>query len=394
MSLNNVNITYAASGLGSPAVGEDFISGMIFYSAGYPSGFNAGHRIFPILSVADAEALGIVTNLSPTELDYMHYHIAEYFRANPTGSLFVMVTTDVALTSPSTNSYGEIVTLQNYANGKIRQIGIFERTIAFSEPNLTLIQAKVTASTTDNKPLEVIYQANFAGVTLSGLADLNSSFAKNVTVCIGQDGAGDGAALYTALGKSVGCAGLMLGAVSSALVSTSVAWVDKFQMATTEMDTLAFVEGTLYSALSTNAIELLNSKHYVFLRKFVGISGSYFNNDYTAVTATSDYHTIHLNRTIHKVAREVRARLLPSVSSPIYINADGTISLLSISFFKSECETALSYMVTSSELSQYKVIINAAQNVLSTGMLNINVQVIPVGVADFIDVQVGFVLSI
>lgn len=380
--MNNVNIIYSPSGLGSPAVGEDFISGMIFYGA------TAATSPTLILSVSDVEGLGYTTGTSSSYNDYIHYHVSEYFRANPTGNIYFQVINGTAST------YSELTSLQNFSLGKLRQCAIFDKDKTFNTLTLPTIQTQIDGLVTDNKPLEVIYQANFVGLTLSTLTDLNASNAKNISVCLGQDGAALGASLYTALGYTIGCAGLTLGAISSALVSTSIAWVQNFNMATTEMDTLAFGNGTLYTSLSTNAITLLDTKRYTFLRKFVGISGSYFNNDYTAITTTSDYSTVHLNRTIHKVAREVRSRLLPSISAPIYFNQDGTIALTSILFFKSEAETALSQMVTNSEISKYKVIINSAQNVVSTKTLSIGIEVIPVGVADVINVSVGFTLSI
>jgi len=392
--MNNVNINYSTSGLGAPAAGEDFISGMIFYTNAYPSGFSSTAQTADILSLSQAEGLGITANTlvnvsAATNLDILHYHISEFFRANPTGELWTMIQT-----SASTGSYAEVVQLNNASGGKIRQIGIWEA-ITFASSNLAAIQTQVTSTITNNKPLEVIYTANFSAVTdLTTLTDLSTLNAPNVSVAFGQDGANLGAALYTKLSKTIGCVGLALGAVSSALVSESIAWVQNFNMSNVEMDTLAFGNGSLYTAASDNLVSQIDIKQYLFLRKFVGISGSYFNNDYTAISVTSDYSSIKRNRTIHKAAREVRARLLPSVAAPIFFNADGTISAYSIGFFESEANTALAAMVSASEISQYKTIINPKQNVQSTKILNLTVQIVPVGSADVIDVNLGFVLSV
>jgi hypothetical protein len=509
---NNVNIIYSPSGLGTPAVGEDFISGMIFYPpvaspAVMPSGFTSGipQEIF---GLSQAEGLGItntsigetkasgggiaitaagatgdtvtisintgsmfgtivlgtyanlasdsintvaagarasinanningftatgtganvtivapagtgvagnaflpvvavtgaITTASPvvlsggvaSNIDPMWYHISEFFRANPTGTLWTMV----MATSSASSSYSEIQTIQTYAAGKIRQVGIFE-TVAFSSTYLGLMQTQAHLLETNNKPLEVVYQGNFKAVSdLTSLTDLNTLTAQNVTATFAQDGGnsnlGGGFRMFLASGYTIGSVGLTLGAVSSALVSTSIAWIQNFNMdGGTEMDTLAFANGTLLTAVSDNLINNIDSKNYVFIKKFVGIAGSYFNNNYTSVVTTSDYSNISNNRTIHKAARNVRARILPSLASPVYFNSDGSIALYSIAFFQDEANTALSFMQAAGEISQYNVIINAKQNVLSTKTLTMNVQIVPVGVANIININLGFVLSV
>jgi hypothetical protein len=506
---NNVNIIYSPSGLGTPATGEDFISGMIFYSSVLPSGFTSGvpQEIFGLqqaaslgitnTSIGETKASGggiIVTNAGATgdkitvsidtqsmfgiielgsyanlasdtintvaagltasinassikgftatvvgaditiiapaqtglagnaflpilsstggitwnlssiavlsggiasKIDPIWYHISEFFRANPTGTLWTLIST----TSSSSSAYAEISTIQNVAIGKIRQLGIFE-TIAFSTSNLSLMETQAKALETNNKPLEIVYQGNFKAVSdLTTLSDLQALTAQNVTATFGQDGAntnlGGGLRLFLASGYSIGCVGLILGAISSALVSTSIAWVQNFNMDNgSEMDVLAFANGTLLSSVSDNLINNIDSKNYVFLKKFVGVSGSYFNNNYTSISNTSDYSSISNNRTIHKVARNVRARLLPSLASPVYFNKDGSIALYSIAFFQDEANTALSFMKAAGEISDYNTIINAKQNVLSTKTLTIGVQIVPVGTANVINVNLGFVLSI
>jgi hypothetical protein len=504
MALNNVYVKYSSSGLGSPAVGEDFISGMIFYTSAYPSGFSQSAQTADILSLSQAESLGItntsigeirasgtttitgsgntgniatiivstlvfgnvtlgayavaaadtttliatglaasinagtlthgffatslnavVTVVAPVQTgvangfvfantvtgtvtlsnsafaggvaswcDPIHYHISEYFRSNPTGEIWTMFST----TGSSTSQYSEVVSLVNTSAGKIRQVGIYEE-IAFATANLGLIQTQITACVANNKPISAFYQADFSSVTnLTSLTDLTTLSAPNVTTCIGQDGGninlGGGYRLWMARNKSVGSMGLNLGATSFANVNENTAWVGKFNMDNgAEMDTLAFANGALYSAQSDNLITQIDSKAYTFLRKFVGIGGSYFNNNNTCITPTSDYSNVSNNRVIQKASREVRSRLLPLVASPVYFNPDGTIALYSIAHFKNECDIALGFMISAGEISQFKTIINPRQNILSTKNLAVTIQIIPSGNSDIITVSLGFVLN-
>lgn len=386
--MNNVNIVYSPSGLGTPATGQDFISGMIFYGA--PSGLT-----FQALSIQDAVTAGITANTianvsAATFNDVIYYHINEYFRGNTTGQLFVQT-----VTSGSSGSYAEIVSQQNASGGIIRQVGIFE-TASYTglTTNLQAIQGQINTNIANNMPMEVLYNPNFSGLTnLNSLTDLSTQLNPNVSVMLGQDGANLGAALFTKLGYSIGCMGICLGRVSAANVANSIAWVANNNVADVEDATPAFSNGTLYTNVSTNTISNIDAKQYIFFRTFVDLSGTYFNNDYTANLSTSDYSSIHLNRVIHKAARSVRSSLLPSLASPVYFNTNGTIALNSVVYFQSLCNVALSTMVSNNELSQYKVIINSAQNVLATKTLVITLQLIPVGVANTITVNLGFVLS-
>lgn len=389
---NNVYITYSSSGLGTPAIGSDFKSGLIFFGApSLPYGFS-GSNIQEILSVNQASSLGInyaSSTSAATYTDVITYHIAEAFRANPTLDLWVMITTGTS----SSSTYSEIVTLQNATNGELRQIGIYEQ-VAFNVNNLNSIQGQINTNIANNKPCEAVYQCNYSGMTLTSLTDLNTANAQNVTVCLGQDGGNVGAALYPVIGKSIGMVGLTLGAISSAIVSESIGFVQNFNMDLVEMDTLAFANGALYSAQDDNLITAIDNKNYTFLRKIVGTVGSYFNSDTTAIVSTSDYSNVHNNRTIHKAHRVLRSAMAPSISAPVYFNADGTMALYSIASFKGICDAALAQMVSASELSKYKTIINASQNVLSTKRLDITVELLPVGVANRIYINLGFVLSI
>jgi hypothetical protein len=60
MGLPNVTFIKAQGGLGRPLLGEDHISGFVFYDNNLPSGFSSSDRIKQIFQIQDAEALGIV----------------------------------------------------------------------------------------------------------------------------------------------------------------------------------------------------------------------------------------------------------------------------------------------------------------------------------------------
>jgi hypothetical protein len=325
-------------------------------------------------------------------IDTLYYHISEYFRIQAKGQLYVGLYEEEA----STYTFAALTTMQNYAMGEIKQAMVFEKNVAFSAAQCAALQAIATANEAVYKPLQIMLNAEISATgSVATLVDLSTQTAPNVSVCIAQDGANDGYYIYKATGKSVGSIGAMLGAVSLAVVSESIAWVGKFNMALgSELDTIAFSNGQLYSALADSQFESLNNYSYTFLRKLTGIAGSYWSDSRTTITQASDYATIENNRVYQKITRVVRANMLPALSSPLKVNADGTLTAGTIGYFETLANNPLVQMEADGELSAHKIIINPAQDVLATSTLELTLQNVPLGVARIIKVNVGFVKSV
>lgn len=322
-----------------------------------------------------------------SDIDILHYHISEFFRLQPKGKLYVSLqaTADVG-------TFSKITDMQNFAVGEIKQLGVYYKSNAFATSHCNAIQSIVTALAAVDKPISsVIVAGEVSGTAdITTLSNLKLLSDPNVSVCVGQDGAATGFKLFKATGKSITNMGEMLGAVALTKVSDSIAYLGQFQVSTSELDVVAFANGQLWTSLSDSALTNLDSYGYTFLRKVVGLSGTYHNRPYTCVSATSDYSFIQSNRTIDKAIRSCRALLLPETGSPIKVNADGTLTNDVIGYFSGLCQQALDTMVSNSELSNYQVLIDPTQDVLSTGILEITVQLLPIGTADFIEVNIGF----
>ena len=325
-------------------------------------------------------------------IDTLHYHISEYFRIQAKGEMYVGLYEEEA----STYTFAALTLMQNYASGAIKQMAVFEKNVAFAAAQCAALQAIATANEAVYKPMQIMLNAEISATgSVATLVDLSTQTAPNVSVCIAQDGANTGYYIYKATGKSVGSIGAMLGAVSFAVVSESIAWVGKFNMALgAELDTIAFSNGQLYSALADSQFESLNNYSYTFLRKLTGIAGSYWSDSKTTVTPTSDYSTIENNRVYQKITRVVRANMLPALSSPLKVNADGTLTNATIGYFETLANNPLVQMEADNELSAHKIIINPAQDVLATSTLELTLQNVPLGVARIIKVNVGFVKSV
>lgn len=322
-----------------------------------------------------------------SDIDILHYHISEFFRLQPKGKLFV----DLEATA-DVGTFAKITALQNYAQGGINQLGIYQKSAAFATSQCNAIQGVVATLESNHKPLIVILGAEISATTdiTTLTTNLHTLSDPQVSVTIAQDGANVGNHLWKATGKSITNVGEALGAVALSKVSESIAWLGKFQVAGSELDTLAFANGQLLNNLSDGVVTSLDTQGFMLLRKIVDYAGSFHNRPYTCVALTNDYAFIHINRTFYKSIKNLRATVLPAVGSPVKVNTDGTLTGDVINFFKSLAGQGLDVLLNNGELSDYSVTIDPTQNVVSTGILYITIQLLPVGVSDFITINIGF----
>ncbi len=329
---------------------------------------------------------GVASVLKP-----IHYHIQEYFRANPKGDLYV----GLYPVPVGAYDFTEIQTVQQFANGKIKQIGAYYKATQTST-HVTAAQAVATALEVLNMPLVIGISGDCSATTIGALTDLATLTAPQVFINVGQDGANIGNDIFRSMAKSIGSIGAQLGTISKSAVSQSIAEVGAFNVVTgAELDVIAFTTGELYSAQSQTALGNLENKKYTFLvKQQPGLAGSYWNYAYTAVTLANDFSTIERNRTIYKAIRGGRVALLPLLNARLTLNANGTLTPQSIEGYKSVLEPGLDDMQTSGDLSGSGIVINPAQNVLATSKVAITLKLLGVVIGKDIEVGIGFVAKL
>ena len=388
MALSDITFIRGESGLGRPLASQDHISGLIqwFTNANLPSGFATSDRIKTVFQIEDAEALGIIEGSAVHGI--LWYHINEYFVAQPQGELFV------GLFDSASIDYSDVETVQVFANGRIRQIGVFDLT-TYAAATTTTLQTSADALKVVHTPLHIIYAADFTSATLSTIADLRALSNENVSVILGEDGNAAGAALAVSASTSVTALGAVLGTVALSNVHENIGWIAKFQVSQNlEFDEPAFADGTLVKDTSTSLQSALQDKGYIFLRKHVGIDGTYFNDSCTAISVSNDLAYIENNRTLDKAVRGVRTFVLPNLNGPVVVNADGTLQEETIAVFKNDTDRALEAMERDGEISSFITLIDPLQDVLTTSKVEITVKIVPVGVARQIEVKIGFTVSV
>jgi Protein of unknown function (DUF2586) len=321
------------------------------------------------------------------------YQVSEYFRQNPSGVLWVGFFSSVSST------FADIVTLQNAAKGAIRQIGIFDPTSTSASTlaaNVTLIQAQAAALFANYTPVVVHYAPNIKATSdLSTLVNLQTKSAYYVSVVLMQDGGAAGAQLFINSGISMANLGCSLGVTSTANVNQCIGEIGAFNITNdVEMSIPAMANGNLISSLTTGLLTQLDAYRYMFATGVPNISGTYIVEDWSSISQTSPYYRQSRNRTMNKAIRLVYAAVIPLLKSQIELNADGTISAVSVAKFTGVILPVIAQMKAAGEVSNMTVTLNASQNIISTGKLVMAVAIQPTITADFIECDMSFVAKI
>jgi hypothetical protein len=361
--------------------------------AGLGIWLNTGTPIVVTLTGTLAGTLTQFTGGVASKQAVWHYHIAEFFRGNPAGQLWVGF-----WAVPATYTFAEITTLQTAAIGAIRQVGIFKDSAAYAGGDLTMIDGVIkTLNDAKHKPLSALYAADLKAMAdITTIADLSLLVANKASSIIGQDGAGLGAFLFATTGKSVTQLGIALGLLSASAVSEDFGQPAKFNLSNGyENDIPAFANGQLLSdaLLSDSALDAIDAKRQIFGQRYVGYAGTYFNDNHCAISTASDYAFINDNRVIDKAIRGIYTALIPYLKSKLLKNADGTLSDVTIAFLQSQALQPLYQMSRDQDLGEVlddDVYINPGQNVSSTSLIIINVKLNENGIARNIQIPISF----
>ena len=382
--------------------GEDHITGLVIYMAAgdIPAGFKT-ERVQALSTIDAAEAAGIVDyttaadgtqTAAPWAVRGLHYHLSELYRINPAVSLYVGI---FEKPQGDNMTFAEIKTVQNFADGRIRQIGVWCGDRVPSEDDLTAIQGQAATLEAQGAELSVVYAPKVANVK-----QISTSLAGGgkcrVSVVIGQAGSGTGAELYkdkaNAAKASVSGLGVVLGLISKAKVHQCIAWVKEFP---TGISLPAFGDGTLLRDMDKALVEQLDTARYLFFVTQQGQSGSYMNDSHTMDSAISDYASIESVRTMDKGARGVRAYLIPELGGNVYVDADtGKLASYTVAHLETVAGHALEDMEKAGELSGYKAEIDPDQDVAASSTVDIVLKKVAVPVMRHVRIKIGFAKTV
>lgn len=370
--------------------GQDHVSGFVAYllEADIPAAFKT-EPVQAVSTIDKAEELGITADATAWSVKMLHYQLEEVFRINPSITLYVGL-----FSKPENMTFQELKKVQNYAEGAIRQMAIWNGDTAPTADNIVKLEAVADSLDTENAPLSTLYAP-----LVSNYKNLPSNLATNnprVSVVIAQAGSGTGAELYKSKDNktkaTVSAIGVALGTLSKAAVHQCIAWVKNFPSG---ISMPALGDGTLVRTIDKGELEKLDTNRYLFLNNVVGVAGSYWNDSHTMDSPTSDYAAIESVRTMDKAVRGIRTYLTPELGGNVYIDPDtGKLQSYTVSHLETTANIPLEEMEKAGELSGYKAEIDAEQDVLSTSTIEVTIKNVPVGVVRKFKVKIGFVKSL
>ncbi len=373
--------------------GEDHITGLVSYMAAtdIPDTFKTG-RVQALSTIDAAESAGITADAESWAVRVLHYHLSEIYRLNPAVSLYVAI---FEKPQGESQTFAELKTVQNFAAGRIRQIGVWCGDRTLSGDDLTALQGVADALAGEEAELSVVY-APKVGTLNTMPVNLAGENKSRVSVVIGQAGSGKGAELYddkTNTGKaSVSGLGVVMGLLSGAKVHQCIAWIKEFP---TGVSLPAFGDGTLLRDVDKALLETLDTARYLFFVTHTGQAGSYMNDSHTMDSAISDYAAIESVRTMDKAVRGIRTYVKPELGSNVYVDpSSGQLASYTVAHLETVANQALETMERAGELSGYKVEIDPAQDVAGSGTVEIVIKNVAVPVMRHVRIKIGFAKSV
>lgn len=374
--------------------GEDHITGLVVYlpAADIPVSFKS-KRVQALSTIDAAEGVGITEDATAWGVRVLHYHLSEIYRLNPAVSLYVGI---FEKPQGAAQTFAEIKTVQNYAAGRIRQMGVWCGDRTLSGDDLTTLQSIADSLTEEESELSLLYSPKVADITKLPV-NLAGENKCRVSVLIGQAGSGRGTELFNDAENtneaSVGGIGVVLGLLSRAKVHQCIAWIKEFP---TGISLPAFGDGTLVREVDKSLLETLDQTgRYLFFVTHTGQAGSYMNDSHTMDSSVSDYADIESVRTMDKAVRGIRTYVKPELGGNVYVDpTTGQLASYTVSHLETVANQALEAMERNGELSGYKVEIDTAQDVASTGTVDFVIKNVAVPVMRHVRIKIGFVKSV
>jgi len=381
-------------------------------------------ELVSVTSTAEAEAYGITALYDSSNDVRMHRHISEFYRMTGEGiKLYIMLGDPAKTMAEMITTYKAAILAE--AKGEIRQLAV-----AYNQPSdytpvyiegvetvvkeaIATAQAMHDEAWDSDRPLNIILEGRgITGLAVSMLnlrgieVDGNVAEYNNVSVCIGQDwNYADG---LTGKSKNFADVGTALGCIANTAVHKNIGEVGEdttsnpLNLTNTKKSQWLVAGLSDHSKIADRESELqtLNDKGYIFGINYTGFSGYRWNDDHVCAPAIIDVdgnmnvHTIALGRTLNKLARRVRARMLPHVKSTVPVDTEtGLLPPGMVKYFEGEGNKAFIDMAT--ELSGGSVTVDPQSDLLAGDKeLITSFSMVPVGTVGQISASLNIKKSV
>jgi hypothetical protein len=393
MNIPGVNIGFENGNLGVVATNPDGVCCIV--ASATANGTFTLNKVYTVYSLAEAEALGIISTIANYEL---HKTIKEFYAEAGEGTELWIY--GVAKTRTLDQLVADSEAALIASNRRIRFV-ILKYAPATAENTTTaglrtgfpatLAAAQAIAEDfTINKihPVVFIIEAyNYTGVA-QDLIGFEAATTNRVAVLIGDTEKRTGPT--ASKGAAVGVLGGRLAK------NVNVGRVKDGALKPLEF----FVLDT--PAEQVNATPLY-TKGFITIRTHVGKSGYYFVDDNLACTVEDDYHYMTRRRVIDKAFVLANATLTNYILDDLNLVDGGKLSPIDARTIEADIERTiaqemsakgeLSVDVTVANDTGIKVLVDTTNNVASTGIIKGKVSVAPKGYGRYLEFTIGYNLN-
>lgn len=344
-----------------------------------------------ITSLEDAADLGIDAAYDTANSVSVYKHLKEFYdEAGAGASLYIMLLSQALslqdVTTKTNLTYAPA--LLDYAQGKISVLGVVRNPSGGYSPTvtngidvdtenaITTAQALAEEYFAKFRPIRVILPARHYNGTVGDLPDLKATGKNRVGVLLGDTASGTNAAI-----------GLLLGRAAKIPVQRNIGRVKDGSLAITTAyigtDTVEDAQGDWAT---------IHTQGFISLRRYDDKAGYYFTNDIMATADTDDYNRLNRGRVIDKATRLAYATYINELLDDVPVDENtGRLPAALVKYYQQQITNQIgTSMQANGEISGLEVIIDPAQNILSTGELCVELRIIPVGSIDKIVIKLGF----
>ncbi|MBS1940307.1 MAG: hypothetical protein JST38_05465 [Bacteroidetes bacterium] len=417
MSFRGPSIIKINGGLGQQAPSDRNVAGLLLRKAYFvPSKFETG-KVYELHSLDDATALGLspasdannTTGASATTA-MAWYHISEFFRLNPDGTLFVKPVPEVP--AAFATHLGDIMAA---SGNRVRYIGVvygfdpatlptvtggFGGTVA---ADIATAQQWVEAQAAANVYVDCVV---LGGIVAAAPVDLKALNAPQVHVTVACDSGYFAALGYPANFASTAAVGTVLGSIGCRMLSESIGSVMLERYPGTKRGSANYTltdtrqnrwvrfgtsSGNAFEAIPQNQRDDLTAKGYGYAGYYEGYLGVYLNGDATCTLVTDDFNTIHTNRIWNEAARMVRRALIPRMNSRVRVDpSSGKVDPATIADWDAAAKRQLDGLLAEGEIADFAFRLDPDQDVIATGKVVTKLSITPQGIAKAIEAEIGF----
>lgn len=340
-------------------------------------------------NLIEVESAGITKDSADFKL--IHYQLQELYRINSEAYCYVYIVPETGNTYDFAELYSFIQQMPTGEKATVLSIfGDFPVTI--DTPTNIQTQIDKIKNELSISLGGALFSGNYdaytdvASILAVDFATLN---APQVVHILSQDGDAYG---YSLQNKNLGAVGAALGAFTQSRVSDSIANYTNLLGSTYELRNPILPFGQIkIKSLNLIQKQALNDAKHIILDQFPYEAGTRLYNDKTCVADTNDYNYLNRNRVWDKIYRDVTTVMTPFINQKFAIvPGTGVLTPNSVIAINSAVETPLAKLVTSNDISNYRVQVKNTDNFAVTKRINIVLEITPVIQTEKITIALGF----